>query len=56
MYVEQIAAKTDGIPLFIEELTKTVLESGLLIERDGSYALTGPLAADGDPHAPFRIR
>ena len=40
---EQIAAKTDGIPLFIEELTKTVLESGLLIERDGSYAHTGPL-------------
>ena len=42
--LEQIVAKTDGIPLFIEELTKTVLESGLLIERDGSYALTGPLA------------
>ncbi|HKH02255.1 MAG TPA: AAA family ATPase, partial [Bradyrhizobium sp.] len=42
--LEQIAAKTDGIPLFIEELTKTVLESGLLIERDGSYSLTGPLA------------
>ena len=41
--LEQIVAKTDGIPLFIEELTKTVLESGLLIERDGSYALTGPL-------------
>jgi class 3 adenylate cyclase len=41
---EQIVAKTDGIPLFIEELTKTVLESGLLIERDGSYALTGPPA------------
>ena len=50
--LEQIAAKTDGVPLFIEELTKTVLESGLLIERDGSYALTGPLAADGDPHHP----
>jgi len=42
--LDQIAAKTDGIPLFIEELTKTVLESGLLTERDGSYSLTGPLA------------
>src|SRR6478609_6962263 len=42
--LEQVVTKTDGIPLFIEELTKTVLESGLLIERDGSYALTGPLA------------
>src|SRR5262249_11464524 len=28
--VEQIVAKTDGVPLFIEELTKTLLESGLL--------------------------
>jgi class 3 adenylate cyclase/tetratricopeptide (TPR) repeat protein len=40
----QIIAKTDGIPLFIEELTKTVLESGLLIENDGRYALKGTLA------------
>src|SRR5215510_12386635 len=30
--VEQIVAKTDGVPLFVEELTKTVLESGLLRE------------------------
>ena len=28
----QIVAKTDGVPLFVEELTKTVLESGLLRE------------------------
>ena len=27
--VQQIVAKTDGVPLFVEELTKTVLESGL---------------------------
>ena len=40
---EQIIARTDGVPLFVEELTKTVLESGLLVERDGGYALTGPL-------------
>jgi predicted ATPase len=26
----QIVAKTDGVPLFVEELTKAVLESGLL--------------------------
>src|SRR6185369_12891672 len=30
--VEQIVAKTDGVPLFIEELVKMVLESGLLVE------------------------
>jgi predicted ATPase len=27
--VQQIVAKTDGVPLFVEELTKTVVESGL---------------------------
>jgi predicted ATPase/class 3 adenylate cyclase len=41
--VEQIVAKTDGVPLFVEELTKMVLESGLLQEREEQYALTGPL-------------
>jgi class 3 adenylate cyclase/predicted ATPase len=41
--LEQIIAKTDGIPLFIEELTKTVLESGLLTDRDGRLELSGPL-------------
>jgi class 3 adenylate cyclase/predicted ATPase len=39
----QIVAKTDGIPLFVEELTKAVLESGLLIEESGEYRLAGPL-------------
>ena len=39
----QIVAKTDGVPLFVEELTKAVLESGLLQEQDGRYTLTGPL-------------
>ena len=41
--VEQIVAKTDGIPLFVEELTKMVLESGLLRESEDRYELTGPL-------------
>ena len=41
--VEQIVAKTDGIPLFVEELTKMVLESGLLREGEDRYELTGPL-------------
>src|SRR5208337_3152436 len=39
----QIVAKTDGVPLFVEELTKTVLESGLLTEEGGRYRLDGPL-------------
>ena len=41
--VEQIVAKTDGVPLFVEELTKMLLESGLLQEREERYVLTGPL-------------
>ncbi|MDP6406343.1 MAG: AAA family ATPase, partial [Alphaproteobacteria bacterium] len=41
--LEQIGTKTDGIPLFVEELTKTVLETGLVEERDGRYQLVGPL-------------
>jgi class 3 adenylate cyclase/predicted ATPase len=40
---QQIVRKTDGVPLFVEELTKMVLESGLVRERDGHYELTGPL-------------
>src|SRR5262245_34051550 len=35
--VEQVVAKTDGVPLFVEELTKMVLESGLLQEREDRY-------------------
>jgi class 3 adenylate cyclase len=39
----QIVAKTDGVPLFVEELTKTVLESGLLADAGDRYELSGPL-------------
>src|SRR5262249_31564962 len=41
--LEQVVTKTDGIPLFIEELTKMVLESGLLWEAAERYELRGPL-------------
>jgi TOMM system kinase/cyclase fusion protein len=41
--VAQVVAKTDGVPLFVEELTKMVLESGLLQAREERYALTRPL-------------
>ena len=39
----EIVARTDGIPLFVEELTKTVLESGVLQETGDHYELAGPL-------------
>jgi predicted ATPase len=41
--LEQIVKKTDGVPLFVEELTKMVLESGLLRENEEDYELAGPL-------------
>jgi class 3 adenylate cyclase len=41
--LDQILAKTDGVPLFLEELTRTVLESGLLKEEEDLYVLAGPL-------------
>jgi class 3 adenylate cyclase/tetratricopeptide (TPR) repeat protein len=41
--MEQIVAKTDGNPLFVEELTKAVLETGLLVKDEKSYRLHGPL-------------
>ena len=41
--VEQILAHTDGVPLFVEELTSTLLESGLLRETPDRYVLDGPL-------------
>ncbi|HWK63975.1 MAG TPA: adenylate/guanylate cyclase domain-containing protein [Rhizobiaceae bacterium] len=41
--LEQILSKTEGVPLFVEELTKVILESGLLKESGGDYKLSGPL-------------
>ena len=41
--VQQIVVKTDGIPLFVEELVKTILESGLVREEAERYVLSGPL-------------
>jgi class 3 adenylate cyclase/predicted ATPase len=57
--MDEILARTDGIPLFIEELTKTVLESGLLQERDGRYVLERPLPSFAIPttlHASLMAR
>lgn len=37
--LDEIIVKTDGVPLFVEELTRTVMESGLLREEGESYQL-----------------
>jgi len=39
----QIIGKTDGVPLFVEELTKSVLESGLLQDAGDRLVTAGPL-------------
>jgi class 3 adenylate cyclase/tetratricopeptide (TPR) repeat protein len=57
--MDEILTRTDGVPLFIEELTKTVLESGLLHERDDHYVLRGslpPLAIPTTLHASLMAR
>src|SRR5262249_12556519 len=41
--LEPIISKTDGVPLFVEELTKMVLESGLLRDAGDRYVTVGPL-------------
>jgi TolB-like protein/DNA-binding winged helix-turn-helix (wHTH) protein/class 3 adenylate cyclase/predicted ATPase len=41
--VSRIADRSDGVPLFVEELTKSVLESGLLREENDRYVIDSPL-------------
>jgi tetratricopeptide (TPR) repeat protein len=40
---EQIVDRTDGVPLFVEELTKAVVESGMLTDMGDRYTAAGPL-------------
>jgi len=56
-----ILAKTDGVPLYIEELTKNVLESGVLTEEAHAYTLKATLkelSIPGKPasFAPGKVR
>ena len=46
---DQIIDRTDGVPLFIEELTKTVVESGIVTEAGDHYAASGTSGITGDP-------
>ena len=56
---DQIIDRTDGVPLFIEELTKTVVESGIGDEAGERYSVAGPIAPLAIPttlHASFLAR
>ena len=51
--INQLVEKTDGVPLFVEEITKSILESDALQEREGHYELVGSLA---DFHIPSTLQ
>lgn len=42
--LEQVVSRTDGVPLFVEELVRAMIEAGALVERDDRYALAAPLS------------
>ncbi len=43
--IQQLVDKTDGVPLYVEEMTKSILESGVLKESSGHYELSGPISS-----------
>ena len=45
----QILDRADGVPLFLKELTKTVVESGILRDAEGRYEIAGPLSPTAIP-------
>ena len=51
--IAAIMARTDGVPLFVEELTKAVIESGSVVEQDGAYQMAAPL---GDLEIPLTLQ
>jgi len=44
--LKQIVARTEGIPLFVEEVTKSVLELGVLVEEEDRFVIQGQLPSD----------
>jgi class 3 adenylate cyclase/predicted ATPase len=50
---DEIIQRTDGVPLFVEELTKAVIESGALVDAGDHYTVSGPLPA---PEIPMTLR
>ena len=52
--VEEIVRRTDGVPLFVEELTKAILASGLIVEREGVLQLASDQTAQLEVPATLR--
>lgn len=49
--VEELVVKTDGIPLFIEEITKAIINSDYLKQTDKSYTLSAPISSLDIPNS-----
>ncbi|WEX86686.1 AAA family ATPase [Sinorhizobium garamanticum] len=47
--LNQIVGQTDGVPLFVEELTRAILETNLLKDEGDHYVLASPLSAIAIP-------
>lgn len=47
--IEQVADRSDGVPLFAEELLRMMVDAGLLVEREDRCELTGPLSGAAIP-------
>ena len=46
---DMIYERTDGVPLFVEELVRAMIETGALVEKQGSYVLATPLSGVSIP-------
>jgi class 3 adenylate cyclase/tetratricopeptide (TPR) repeat protein len=56
---EEIVERADGIPLFVEELTKVILETGIQLDDSSKPSLTAPHSAPSVPatlHASLMAR
>jgi TOMM system kinase/cyclase fusion protein len=47
--IDYVSDRADGVPLFVEELFRMMIDTGLLVERDDRYELTGPLSGAAIP-------
>ena len=52
--IDEIIRRTDGVPLFVEELTKAILASALVVERDGVLELASGQSAQLEVPATLR--
>lgn len=51
--LEEVVNRTDGVPLFVEEILQSMIESGVLVERNGRFELGRALS---DVHVPSTLR